>query len=57
MAGTLNEFSSDTERRRQELLELISSLSGSIDIASSVGLICGLRACGLIWLGRLEGVL
>jgi hypothetical protein len=55
MASTLVKFSIDTERRHQELLELISSQSGSIDIASSVGTIHEPRSCYLIWLGRLEG--
>jgi hypothetical protein len=39
MASALVEFSIDTERRHQELLELISSQNGSIDNASSVGII------------------
>ena len=55
MASTLVEFSIDTERRHQELLELLSSESGSIDVASSVGIIHQPRSCSLIWLGRLEG--
>jgi hypothetical protein len=39
IASSLADFTIDTERRHQELLELISSQSGSIDNTSSVGTI------------------
>jgi hypothetical protein len=47
IASTLVKFSIDTESRHQELLDLISSQSGSIDNASSVGGIPGFRSCFL----------
>jgi hypothetical protein len=55
ITSTLVEFSIDTERRHQELLELLASESGPVDIASSVGTIHEPRSCSLIWPGRLEG--
>jgi hypothetical protein len=55
MASTLVEFSIDTERRHQELLELISSQSGSSDNASSVGVIYERCPRGLISPNRSEG--
>jgi hypothetical protein len=48
IATALVKFSIDTERRHQELLELISTQSGSIDNASLVGVIHELHTFGLI---------
>jgi hypothetical protein len=56
IASALTELTIDTEKRHQELLELIASQSGSIDNASSVGVIHEFPSCWLIWFFRLEGV-
>jgi hypothetical protein len=57
IACALAEYTIDTERCHQELLELISSQSGSSDNAASVGLIYQGRPRRLISPNRSEGAL
>jgi hypothetical protein len=47
IAAAIVEFNTDTEKRHQELLELISSRSGSFDTLSSVGTFHEFCVCSL----------
>lgn len=56
IASGLAQLSSDTERRHQELLELISTRSGSLDGVSSVRILCMICSrTSLREISRLDG--